>query len=135
MSERSYINSEGFVVFTSKHLRAKNSCCKSNCLHCPYGTTLKNIGVEIKDSKTFETSVVEEYKEMLFPTNNFTSSLLAEAFGSSPNLRNEDLKVLTLKDVICGMAYIDNKKLIKFALLPHFSDQGIDEGYLRSILE
>ena len=135
MSERSYINSEGFVVFTSKHLRAKNSCCRSDCLHCPYGTTLKNLGVKIKLPTDFKADEIELIKDELFPTNNYSSSLLADAFGSGPSLETNDLRVLELKEVICGLMYLRDKKIIKFALRPYFDDQGITESYLQSIID
>lgn len=135
MSDRSYINADGFVVFTSKHLRIKNSCCKSNCLHCPYGATLKNIGVKVESPSLYESAEIKRIKSELFPTDNYSSSLLAEAFGSGPSLEEKDLRVLSLKSVICGMAYITNNKIIKLSLLNHFSDQGITESYLQSILE
>lgn len=135
MSERSYINEDGFVVFTSFQLRVKNSCCHSNCLHCPYGTTLKNIGVQIKLLADFDQIQIHKIKDELFPTDNYSSSLLAEAFGTGPVFEEKDLFVLVLKDVICGLAYIKDKKILKFKLLSRFSDQGIDEGYLQSIIE
>ncbi|HWR32688.1 MAG TPA: DUF5522 domain-containing protein [Chitinophagaceae bacterium] len=31
-----YINEDGFVVLTEKHLLEKGCCCGNGCLHCPY---------------------------------------------------------------------------------------------------
>ena len=30
---------------TSQQLKARKHCCKSGCLHCPYGFTLKKFGL------------------------------------------------------------------------------------------
>ncbi|HEV7351149.1 DUF5522 domain-containing protein [Telluribacter sp.] len=32
-----YLNDKGFVVFTEKYHLRRGYCCKSGCLHCPYG--------------------------------------------------------------------------------------------------
>lgn len=134
MSERSYINSDGNVVFTSFHLRAKNSCCQSNCLHCPYGTTLKKIGVKILDKSEFDPDEITQLESELFPSDNYSSSLLAEAFGNSEKFDAKDLKVLSLKETICGLCYIKNNKIQKIGLKKYFGDQGITEDYLQSLL-
>ena len=31
-----YINTNGFVVFTSEYHKKRGYCCKNNCLNCPY---------------------------------------------------------------------------------------------------
>lgn len=38
-----YMNEQGFVVFTAAHHQKRGYCCKSGCLHCPYGFK-KNTG-------------------------------------------------------------------------------------------
>lgn len=135
MSERSYINDEGNLVFTSFHLRAKKSCCHSNCLHCPYGTTLKNLGVEILDVAEFNKQKIDELEKELFPSDSYSSALLMEAFGATKKYDTNDLRVLSLKGVVCGLCYIKDKNLQKFALKKYFDDQGITESYLQSLLE
>ncbi len=37
-----YINADGFMVFTEKFLRERGHCCGNNCLHCPYGKLTEN---------------------------------------------------------------------------------------------
>lgn len=32
-----YLSKEGFKVFTKTYHLKRGYCCKSNCLHCPYG--------------------------------------------------------------------------------------------------
>lgn len=134
MDKLTYINDEGNIVFTSKSLRNKKSCCHSTCLHCPYGTTLNKFGVKIEDRAKFSPTVVEKLKDKLKPRSSLGSSLLSEAFGKEKELDDKYLFVLTLKDTICGFCYIQDNKLLKFFLKSEFSDQGITESYLMSLL-
>jgi len=32
-----YYNEEGYRVFTAQYHLKRGHCCKSGCLHCPYG--------------------------------------------------------------------------------------------------
>ena len=32
-----YLNEDGLVVLTEDYLIKRGHCCKSGCLHCPYG--------------------------------------------------------------------------------------------------
>ena len=32
-----YLNEEGFMVFTKEYHLKRGFCCKSGCLHCPWG--------------------------------------------------------------------------------------------------
>lgn len=32
-----YMSPDGFIVFTEKYHRKRGYCCKSGCMHCPYG--------------------------------------------------------------------------------------------------
>ena len=38
-----YHSPEGYIVFTEKYHLKRGYCCKSGCLHCPYGYN-KNTG-------------------------------------------------------------------------------------------
>ena len=42
-----YTNDRGENVYTSTYLLNRGTCCKSSCLHCPYGYTLKNFSIKI----------------------------------------------------------------------------------------
>ena len=44
-----YITPEGYRCFTEKHHLKRGYCCKSGCLHCPYGFDKKT--GEIKKSE------------------------------------------------------------------------------------
>lgn len=32
-----YLNEEGLLVFTARHLLRRGHCCRNGCVHCPYG--------------------------------------------------------------------------------------------------
>jgi hypothetical protein len=32
-----YVDAYGLYVFTEAYLRARGTCCRSGCRHCPYG--------------------------------------------------------------------------------------------------
>jgi hypothetical protein len=129
-----YINEKGDTVFTSEFLRRKGRCCKSSCLHCPYGQTLRTIGVLILEQDENTKIVITNLVEDLVNTSSVTSSLLSEAFGSKPSYSFEDAKLLRLKEVDCGIVYIKDKRVQKVFLKQHFNDQGIDEIYIQSLL-
>lgn len=119
---------------TSEFLRKRGSCCGSNCLHCPYGTTLRNIGVVIHpqtDNLQFE---VEKLMNELVNKGSVTSSLLDGAFGKTQNYSLSEAHLLSLKDIPCGLIFIKEGLYQKHFLKPEFSDQGIDEAYIRSLL-
>lgn len=37
---------------SGEFLTKRGRCCKSTCLHCPYGFTLKKFGLQFKDAQT-----------------------------------------------------------------------------------
>ena len=43
----SYEDEFGNTIFTSEFYKRRGSCCKSGCLHCPYGYTLNKIGIKL----------------------------------------------------------------------------------------
>jgi hypothetical protein len=48
MSENYYIDINGNTIFRSEFYKNKGRCCKSSCLHCPYGHTLRTQGLSLK---------------------------------------------------------------------------------------
>ena len=44
----SYSNKDGFEVKTSMAHRQRGYCCQSSCLHCPYGFTIKKLGIQFE---------------------------------------------------------------------------------------
>ncbi len=141
MSDLSYTNEQGQTVFTSQYFRNRGTCCKSNCLHCPYGTTLKNLGVQF--SKVEDIEVAKEIlKGKEEKTDNLTSSLLSSAFGSKPKkkaavITEEDkdkFLFVFLKEVLCGVAKTDGRSLSSLYLKDEFNDQGLSQDIVESYL-
>lgn len=130
-----YINEQGNTVFTAQYHRKKGSCCHSNCLHCPYGTTLKNIGLQLHQSHS---AAKKLFDQLYVVSDRVTSDLLASAFGGKEPKEVFDpeiYKVFSLKEVPCGLLKIRDQKLISYKLLESFSQQGINEGHITSLVQ
>ncbi len=127
----SYLNKNGDTVFTSKYYVYRGTCCKSACLHCPYGYTLKEIGIKITEIDDDNFHEAKELYEKFHPTDSVTSSLLDSASGKKKVIafRVEDFKVLTLKGFFCGILQMKNEVYINHFLKDEFSDQGITKDY------
>lgn len=114
----SYTNADGFLVFTSEYLKKRGHCCKSLCLHCPYGFTIKKLG--------FEFSI---YKE---------DQLLLEQCGVSADalcgFLPQDILIIGLKGVQCGLLTKDHIRVKKIFLKEEFKDQGISLELIESYL-
>lgn len=55
-----YLNDEGLMVLTENYLLKRGFCCKSGCLHCPYGFTSKadpNIPSELINAWDHDNSI------------------------------------------------------------------------------
>ena len=116
-SELSYISPEGYTVFSSAFHRKRGTCCKSSCLHCPYGFTLKKNGLAFR-------KVVEAEEEIV-------KSLV----GSDLNWRihlPENIQWILIKDRVAGIM-IKNHIIVKEVfLLPQFQHQGLDKDLIES---
>ena len=157
MNSLSYVNKSGNHVFTSHYHRKRGSCCKSKCLHCPFGETIKAYGLkfievtsenakiaqEILDHHKSETGSTEEN-----PADSFTMNLFEKAFGSSSKVEKEKdayileeetfnkFELIILKGTVCGLL---KKKIMGHVrgvkecfLLPEFSDQGLSKDLIES---
>lgn len=117
----SYLNENGDVVFTSDYYLRKGSCCKSCCLHCPYGMTLKKFGLEFEDYSV-------EKKEL-------AQKILMESGRAEFDLKNyanEFIKFATIKGVICGLICVDKLFVKEIFLKHHFQNQGLDKEVVES---
>ena len=119
--EKSYMNAQEQVVFTSAFLRAKGSCCKSACLHCPYGFTLKKLGLQFEDWKPEHEALARGF--------------LAEAgradFDLAPFLP-DNAKFIKIKDHVCGLL-VKNHIVVKGVFLGrHFQQQGLSKEIIES---
>lgn len=45
-SEDYYLSEEGYIIFTEKYHLRRGYCCKSGCMHCPYGYDKKTSTVK-----------------------------------------------------------------------------------------
>jgi len=140
MSELSYTNADGFTVFTSKYYRNRGTCCKSNCLHCPYGTTLKNLGLDFSKVDCIDTAKnIAKTKE---EQSSLSSSLLGSAFGSKPKIAEleinqsnvDNFKFMFLKEVLCGVVEVSGQAVKSLHLKEEFNDQGLTKEIVSAYL-
>ena len=142
MDELPYENDEGDTVYTSQYLKNRGHCCNTNCLHCPFGTTLKNLGVQFSEVNLNQIKAAEEIilgKKV--GGNDISASLLTGAFGkpsrsidiSSKNIAS--FKFILIKNTRCGLAHLGESGIKDIFLLPHFQNQGLDKDTVQSYLE
>ena len=107
---------ENYKAIPAQVLRNKNSCCKSGCLHCPYGYTLKTFGLQFQD-------LVAGF--VLPPSfEGFDINLVDYSL--------DDYKLILLKENVCGVMRKDKLFVRELKLLPDFSDQGLDKALVES---
>ena len=133
----SYENKEGHRIWTSDYLRNKGYCCRSSCLHCPYGHTLKTIGLEIKN---YDQAYVDQMNQILErdghkKTDNIALSLLQEIDEKKEqicliNRDKESIRLIFLKDYFAGFYFLEHGKADQVFLADNFRFQGIKEHLL-----
>lgn len=131
-----YKDENGLDVFTSEYLRNKKTCCKSTCLHCPYGHTLKTLGLEFmpvtKETMIKANQIIDPTYGVEGATESLANSLLSSAFGA-PKKSNLITKFtidkylfIKLKGRECGVVKKGIAQLSQIYLKKHFEDQGLD---------
>jgi len=121
--ELTYENEEGYTVFTSQFLKNKGTCCKTACLHCPYGFTLKKHGLTFQKVKEEDFPKIET---MLQETGHL-------AMDWKP-FWPENIHFILIKDQICGFL-LKNHIVIKHLFLkPYFQDQGLSREMVEAYL-
>ncbi len=100
-----YTNKDGFNVMTAAFLRKKERCCKSSCLHCPYGHTVKKLGFVFKDYD-------ESIDQSEFEDDFFSDQTLVT-------------KSFYLKEHFVGVFRANNIQIKKLYLNKRFRDQDI----------
>ena len=119
--ELTYLTTEGSTVFTSKFLKNKGTCCKSGCLHCPYGYTLKKYGIEFEKATQEDFILIDEIMKE-------SQAKLIEWKSFLP----ENIYLIKLKSVTCGF-FLKNHIVIKHVFLkPHFQSQGLSKEIIES---
>ena len=123
LKELTYETPEGYTVFTSQFLKNKGTCCKSACIHCPYGFTLKKHGLTFKevleaDLPKIET-MIQESGQLPIDWKPFWP---------------ENIRFIVIKDQICGFL-LKNHIVIKHLFLkPYFQDQGLSREMVEAYL-
>jgi Family of unknown function (DUF5522) len=121
--ELSYLSPEGFTIFTSQFHRNRGSCCKSACLHCPYGYTFKKSGIQFSSVDEKDLPMVEKILD-----ENAVSETEWKKFFP------ENLKLIKIKDVVAGLV-LKNHIVIKYVYLrKEFRDQGLSRELLESYM-
>ncbi len=120
--ELSYLDTEGYTVFTSEFHRKRGRCCQSSCLHCPFGHTIKKHGLDFKK--------IDQHDE------NLVSQIL---FHKNVNIAWKDFLpdnalFLTLKGVTCGIVLKNHIVIKELILKEEFSHQGISKELVEAYL-
>lgn len=139
MSELSYINEDGDTVFTSQYYLNRGTCCKSNCLHCPFGTTIKNLGLEFRKIEESEIEVAQDIIESeKAPSSSVSDMLMSSAFGGGPKkvkLGAQDLssyRFVLIKSQVCAVIKLTQIQVAEIYLHPRFKQQGITKELVES---
>lgn len=119
--DKSYENSDGSIVFTSVYLKKRGTCCKSACLHCPFGYTLKKCGIQFADC-------VDNHLEEI---NKVLKEIGQESLDVSSFLP-DNIKFILIKDQICGFLTKNHIVVKNIYLRPYFQDQGISKELVES---
>lgn len=139
MSELFYLDNEGNNVKTAQFLRNRGSCCKTNCLHCPYGTTIKNLGLEFQQLKLSDLNAGNLIiKEAIGDTDTIGASLINSAFGNQSaekvtKFNFDQFHFFLLKGKVAGLAKKGRLQVKKIYLKQHFQDQGLDLSTVESL--
>jgi Family of unknown function (DUF5522) len=119
--ELSYLSTEGFTIFTSQFFKNRGTCCKSACLHCPFGYTLKKLGLQFEEVAEAAFGEVEE--------------IIKESGQESSDWKTfwpENIKFLKIKNQTCGVMLKNHLVVKKVFLKKHFEDQGLSKDIIES---
>lgn len=118
--ELSYLSPEGFTVFTGQFHKNRGTCCKSACIHCPYGFTLKKHGLQFVDVDESNLNQVE--------------AIVMETGFDKPwkEFYPDNIKLIQMKETICGLI-LKNHIIVKHLILkPHFQHQELSKELVES---
>ncbi len=121
--ELTYETPEGYTVFTSQYLKNKGTCCKSACLHCPYGFTLKKHGLAFKEVREEDFSQIE--------------TMLQDSANAAVDWKSfwpENIRFILIKDQICGFLLKNHIVIKHLYLKPYFQDQGLSREMVEAYL-
>ncbi len=142
MTELTYKDEDNNDVFTSQYLKNKKTCCKSTCLHCPYGYTLEKCGLTFspvtKESLERANQIISPEEQEGF---SVASSLLASAYGApkKKTLITERTYAhyffIHLKGRECGVVKKGIMQFSQIYLNEYFKDQGLELALVNSFYE
>jgi hypothetical protein len=140
MAELTYTNEDGDSVKTSQFLLNRGSCCKTSCLHCPYGFTLTKNGLSFKKLELESLSMAQAIIDENTPKdeNSISASLLASAFGGAKKkdiiskYQLDNYRLVQLKEKTCGVVKVGNLGVSALYLKEHFRDQGLEKDIVAS---
>jgi hypothetical protein len=118
--ELTYLTPEGDTVFTSQFLKNRGTCCKTACLHCPYGFTLKKLGLQFKDLTEADHAVVGEILADSGQTVDYKAFL------------PDNVKLVIIKEKVAGVILKNHIVIKHLALKPHFQGQGLSKEMVES---
>mgnify|MGYP000356679021 CR=1 FL=1 len=107
-----------YKPMSGKMLQNRGRCCKSACLHCPYGFTLKRFGLQFKD--------VEDNLEAL--------KALSQELASR-DFSKEDLslyKFVFIKEELAGAIRVNHIQVKELFLGEDFQDQNLSKEIVES---
>jgi hypothetical protein len=117
----SYVTPEGFTVFTSQFLKNRGTCCKSACLHCPFGYTLKKLGLQFREAVPGDEEKISE--------------IILASGSVEPDWKSfmpANVQFLEIKGTVCGVMMKNHIVVKHVFLLPHFKNQGLDKDIIES---
>lgn len=116
----SYLSPEGYSVFTSEYLKKRGTCCKSACLHCPYGYTLKKHGLEFVSVEDTDHEKIVEIMALSGQSVDFKSFF------------PENVKLIKLKGTLAGVMLKNHIVIKHLILLPRFTEQDLSREMVES---
>ena len=121
--ELTYQTPEGDTVFTSQFLKNKGTCCKSACLHCPFGFTLKKHGI------TFQEITSEDFSQI--------EAMLQESGQAIVDWKSffpDNIRFILIKNTICGFLLKNHIVIKHLYLKPHFQNQDLSREMVEAYL-
>lgn len=115
-----YIDDARNPSMKSETLIKRGHCCKSACIHCPYGFTLKRFGLKFLSIDETNKSLYNDLEKQI------DMKLDLESYSAN------DYKLLTLKNFVIGLIRVDHLFVREFEILPSFKNQGISKELIES---
>jgi hypothetical protein len=102
---------DDYKPMTAEFLKNKGRCCKSTCVHCPYGHTVKKLGIQFRDVIQSDQS----FLDTLGCTESISDCTIAI-------IKEEDFAIFTKNHIL----------ITNFWIHPEFSNQNISKEIVES---